>query len=314
MAPQPKSGGKSAKKAEKSAKGRGKPKQDKINKDDIEEEYGLSWALFESAPELKKLLKKAVAGNWTPSKFQVELRQSDWFKKHSDVWRENTALSYSDPATFQERLDNTVTKLGNLAAASGASLSEGALQRLAKRALLFGMDDAQLRDHLAAYVVPSAEGNYTGDLSAVENELRQTAMQNGVKINDDQLKKWMRSIVRGDASQDQFVTNIRSLAAQQFPLYGEQIKGGMDLMDVATPYLQSMASMLELPATGLTLEDPTIRRALAGARDNKGAFVPTSIADFEDTLRKDSRWMYTRSAKDQAKGYAANIAKMWGLS
>lgn len=288
------------------------PKQDTIDQDDIEEEYGLSYALFKAFPELDKLLKDAIAGNWTAGKFQVELRQTKWFKNHSDIWRQNIALSHSDPATFDERLANATASVQNLAASVGARLGDKALERLAKRSLLFGMNEDELRNVLAKHVRPS-QGGYGGELSSIESDLRSTALQNGVSLTDQQIQKWMKAIVRGDASSDQFITNIRNMAAQAFPLYGEQIKGGMDLADVANPYLQSMSSLLELAPGAVTLNDPTIRRALAGSRDAQGKVIPVNIAEFEDTLRRDKRWMYTNQAKDMAQGYAASMAKMWGF-
>lgn len=294
----------------------GKPaggKQDKIDRDQIEEDYGLSYALFKAFPELEDLLKRAIANNWTPTKFQVELRQTKWFSKHSDVWREVTALFYSDPATYEERFQESLAAVSNLAGAVGAQISKQGLERLAKRSLLFGFDEAQMRDVLAKHVKPSGAGYYTGELSTVEDQLRSTAIQNGITLNEDQMRKWMRSIVKGDASQDQFVTAIRRMAADAFPLYGEQVKGGLDLMDVASPFIQSMSELLELNPADVKLTDPTIRRALAGRTDASGKVVATTISDFEDSLRNDARWMYTKNARQSAEGFAASIAKMWGL-
>jgi hypothetical protein len=119
-------------------KGGGGEKKDTINQDDIEEEYGLSYALFKAFPELDDLLKKAIANSYTAQRFQVELRQTKWFQKHSDIWRENTALFYSDPATFEERLGTVTTKLGDLAASVGARLTPNTLSRRAQPAQLTG--------------------------------------------------------------------------------------------------------------------------------------------------------------------------------
>jgi hypothetical protein len=293
--------------------GGGGAKQDKIDRDQIEEDYGLSYALFKAFPELEKLLKDAIAGNWTPTKFQVELRQTKWFEKHSDVWREVTALHYSDPATYNDRLQESMTAVGNLAASVGAQLTPAGLERLAKRSLLFGFDEAQIRDVLSKHVKPSQAGYYTGELSTVEDQLRSTALQNGISLNDDQMKKWMQTLVRGEASQEQFVTAIRRMAADAFPLYGEQIKGGVDLMDVASPFIQSMSQILELNPADIKLTDPTIRRALSGTADPSGKAQAMNIAQFEDSLRQDKRWMYTKNARQTAEGMAASIGKMWGL-
>jgi len=313
--PEPKGGDKPEDKKDQTKGGKGEgAKQDKIDRDQIEEDYGLSYALFKAFPELEDLLKQAIAGNWTPTKFQVELRQTKWFSKHSDVWREVTALSLSDPATYDERFQASLTAVTNLAGSIGAQVSEAGLERLAKRSLLFGFDEAQMRDVLAKHVKPSGAGYYTGELSTVEDQLRSTAIQNGITLNDDQMRRWMQSIVKGDASQEQFVTSIRRMAADAFPLYGEQIKGGLDLMDVASPFIQSMSELLELNPADVKLTDPTIRRALSGTAGTNGQYAPTNLSSFEDSLRKDSRWMYTKNAKQTAEGFAASIGKMWGLT
>lgn len=296
------------------SKDKTKSGQDTINQDKIEEEYGLSYALFQAFPELKALLKQAVANNWDPSKFQVELRQSEWFKKHSDIWRQNTALKFSDPATYQERLTNSMTSVQNLAAAYGASFSKEGLKRLAERSLLFGMSEDQIRDAVANHIVPSAAGHYSGQLSSIEQDLRSTAMQNGVRIGDNQVKRWMREIVRGNSSQEQYQTYIRDIAAKTFGAYGEQIKGGMNLADLASPYLQSMSQILEMNPGSLDLYDPTIRRAMAGVKDKKtGKVEAMSVTDFEDSLRQDKRWLHTKQAKDSATEWTRALSTMWGL-
>jgi hypothetical protein len=286
--------------------------KDTISQDDIEEEYGLSYALFKAYPELNDLLKNAVAESWTAQKFQVELRQTKWFEHHSDVWRENTALFYSDPSTFDERLGTVQTKLQDLAGSVGATLSQKGLKKLAKRALLFGMSDEELRNALSHHVKPGAQG-YTGDLAGIEQDLQKVAYSNGVRIAPDQLQKWMQAIVRGDANSDQYRDNIRNMAAAAFPLYGEQIKGGMDLIDVATPYFQSMSDVLELAPGSIDLNDQTIRTALSGTRDANGKQVPMNTSEFENLLRQDKRWGYTKKANDAALGFASAIGRAWGL-
>ena len=288
------------------------PDKDKIDRDEIEQEYGLAYALFKAFPELEKLLKKAVNQSWDANKFQVELRQTEWFKKHSDVWRQNIALKYSDPKSFQERLANSSTLLENLAGAYGAKLSNKASKRLAERALLFGWSEDQIRDNIARFVTPSQAGHYGGQLSAVETQLRNTALRNGVRLSKPQMQRWMRNIVRGNSSQEQYETFIRSESAKTFTAYADQINGGMDLADVASPYIETMGEILELNPGGIDLYDRTIRKALSHKTD-KGEPSPMSISEFEDSLRADKRWAHTEQANDQARGYVDAISRMWGL-
>lgn len=286
--------------------------------DMIEEQYGLAYALFQAFPELNKLLGKAIKGDggaWTAQKFQVELRQTNWFKQHGDTWRKMTALKYADPSTYKQRLDQSYAQLDNIAASVGVHLGEAGSRQLAEQALLFGWDEGQLRDVLSGYVKPSDSGDYGGDLAGVENNLDSLAFQNGIKLAPEQLQGWMQAVARGDSSEEELQQHIRNIAAATFSLYGDQIKNGMNLSDIASPYTQAMASTLELNPGQLDLFDPTIRAALTGVRDDKtGEYKPMSVTDFETALRKDKRWQYTATARDQARGYVNALSQAWGLS
>lgn len=281
--------------------------------DKIEEEYGLAYALFKAFPELNNLLQSAVKDHWTPAKFQVELRQTNWFKKHSDVWRKNIALKYTDPASYNERLQNNITAVRNLSASVGVTFIPKNLRYVAERALLFGWDEGQLRDYLAQYVRPNAQGDFGGALAAAENNLSQLAHQNGVRVNRNLMTTWMRNIARGEGTEDQFQNYIRNQAAGTFKLYADQIRAGANVYDIANPYINAMAQTLELNPNQVDLFDPTVRRALSGVRNDKGQLEEMSVTDFEDQLRQDKRWQYTQQANEQAKGYVNAISKMWGL-
>lgn len=289
------------------------PDKDKLSPAELEREYGFGYNFFKSDDELWKLLQQAIKGDWSADRFTAKLKDTKWFQKHSDIWRQNTALKYSDPTTYQERLQNSNTTVANLAGQFGVNLTKAELKRFSERAYLFGWSPEQILDHLAVKITPSQSGHYNGDLSSIEEQLRKTSLANGVKLNPDQLRNWMRAIVRGDAGVGQFEQYIRDVASKTFEAYGDQIKSGMDASDVAAPYIQSMSQILEINPGSIDLFDKTIRKALS-YRNDKGEAQPMSITDFEDSLRQDKRWQYTDGAKDTMRGYAVNLAKMWGLA
>lgn len=290
-----------------------KNKQDRINRDQIEEDYGLSYALFKAFPELDRLLNTAVNKNWDPVKFQVELRQTEWFRKHSDVWREMTALKFSDPATFRQRVGEVHAKLGDLAQSVGVNISRKAIHRMAMRSALMGFDDAQIRNMLAKHVRPSEKGHYGGDLAAIESTVRETAYRNGVRMNRQQLRRWMQGIVRGNISQEELQTHLRQQASQQFPLYADQIRAGMDVMDIANPFINSMSTLLEINPSDVDLHSRLIKSALGGVKTPKGKVAPMSLSEFEDTVRQDKRWLQTDQAREQATEYALRLGEAFGV-
>ena len=299
---------KAAPKKQKEGAGRGK---DRLNPKEIEREYGFAYKFFKSSPELWKLLNQSINQGWGVSRFQAELRSTKWFKKHSDIWRQNTALRYSDPTTYQERLGNYRTQVANLAGQWGADLTKAELTRISTRAFMFGWSEAEIMDHLAPQVEPSS-GRFKGQLAGMQDQLQATAHANGINLNESSVKTWMRSIVSGSADIKQYQDYIRSLAAQTFKPYARDIQAGVDVADLAAPYMQSMAETLEINPASINMFDPTIRKAMAH-QNEKGEAVPLSVTDFEDQLRADNRWQYTDSAHKQLKGYANQLGKLWGI-
>ena len=91
------------------------PKRDKLSPREIEREYGFAYSFFKSDPELWDLLQKAIKETWDPNKFATHFKATKWYRKHSDSWRQVTALKHSDPATYRERLGNMRTQVQNLA-------------------------------------------------------------------------------------------------------------------------------------------------------------------------------------------------------
>ena len=100
---------------------------------------------------------------------------------------------------------------------------------------------------------------------------------------------------------------------RRFDAYGQEILGGMDAIDVAAPYIQSMSEILELNPADVNLFDPTIRKALSYRDPKTKEPAPLSVAEFEDRLRADKRWQYTDNAHEQLTQYAVELGKLFGV-
>lgn len=286
--------------------------RDQLSLKEIEREYGFGWKLIKSDPDLEELFSKAVAEGWPPDQLVAQLRDTKWFKKHSDVYRQNAALKFTDPATYKERLQNARDQIENLAGQWGADLTGKEISRYAERALMLGWSTEQILDHIARDVRPGKDGGFDGQLAGIEEQLKNTAHRNGVKIPKNQLQGWMRSIVKGEADVAEFDSYIRRVASQTFGAYSKELKAGVDLADIAAPYLQSMGEILELNPNELDMFDKNIRKAMS-FRNEKGEFQPMSLTDFEDSLRRDNRWQYTDNARETMQGYALELGKLWGV-
>lgn len=281
----------------------------------LAEQYGFSRAFFSSDPALEKLLEQAVHapnGGWSTDKFIAEFRDTKWFKTHGATYRENLAQKTGDPATWNVRLSQTLASLQDQAHKMGANLTSAQLRALADHALLTGYSDAQIQNSLGSYV-KMANGQYYGDANTNALTLQQSAWRNGIKVSAGSLNSWVQQIASGNRTAADYQTYIRSQASTLAPGYADQLKAGQDLYDLASPYMQQMASTLEIPATKLDLFDPTIRNAL-NFKGADGKVTSQTMGDFEQSLRNDPRYMKTQGAQDTFSSTAHNILSSFGFA
>lgn len=142
--------------------------------------------------------------------------------------------------------------------------------------------------------------------------LKNLAYDNGIKLSDSDATNYANKIVAGLVDENTIYNTIRESAASAFPSLADKIKAGLDLKSLASPYIQSMSDILEIPDTAIDLFDPQIRSAMAFTLPD-GKVGTKSIYDFEKDLRKDDRWQYTNKAREQAASVATTVLRDFGF-
>ena len=142
--------------------------------------------------------------------------------------------------------------------------------------------------------------------------LKNLAYDNGIKLSDSDATNYANKIVAGLVDENTIYNTIRESAASAFPSLADKIKAGLDLKSLASPYIQSMSDILEIPDTAIDLFDPQIRGAMAFTLPD-GKVGTKSIYDFEKDLRKDDRWQYTNKAREQAASVATTVLRDFGF-
>jgi len=143
-------------------------------------------------------------------------------------------------------------------------------------------------------------------------EIKNLAFNNGIKLADDDATTYANNIVAGQLDENTVYNTIRESAASAFPSLADKIKAGIDLKTLASPYIQSMSDILEIPNTAIDLFDPQIRSAMAFTLPD-GKVGTKSIYNFEKELRKDDRWQYTNKAREQAASVATTVLRDFGF-
>ena len=143
-------------------------------------------------------------------------------------------------------------------------------------------------------------------------QIKNLAFDNGIKLSDKDATAYANKIVAGQVDENTVYSTIRESAASAFPALADKIKAGLDLKNLASPYIQSMSDILEIPDTAIDLFDPQIRSAMAYTLPD-GKIGTKSIYNFEKELRKDDRWQYTNKAREQAASVATTVLRDFGF-
>jgi hypothetical protein len=142
--------------------------------------------------------------------------------------------------------------------------------------------------------------------SLTTQSLSDTIRANGLTLPQSQIDQWTKDI-QGGTNIDVIKNQIRNIAANGMPDHIKQLLGtGVDLETVYAPYKSTMAAVLEMPATNITLNDPLLRSAIGPDKE-------MSLYDFQKALRKDSRWQYTNNAKDEVASSVTKVLQDFGF-
>lgn len=284
----------------------------KLTAEELAANYGWAAGFLNSNPELKKKFHEAVTDQWTPERFQAEIRDTNWWKKTSDTRRQAQMMKKTDPATYSASVQAAEIQVRQLAGEVGAAVPSSRMKKLAADVVDSGMDEGQLRMALGDYVTFTKKGTLRGEAAMHEYTIKEYAYANGIKLSDTAIKNQAQRIVRKVATTQDFESDVRAQAKSLFPAYSDQIDGGMTMRDIAGPYIQQMASELQVPDGSIDVMDPLIKRALNGL-DANGKPSGSSLTDFQAQLRNDPRWIKTGQANNMMMGAAHKVLKDMGL-
>lgn len=282
----------------------------------LADSYGLSAALINSNKELKNLFKQAVKGSWSADVFTAKLKNTKWWSTQSDTLRQYITLKYTDPATYKQNYNNAWTHVNQLAVQvglpsqiyAGGKTGTNLLAQATYNSLALGWSDDRIKDWLGTKVSTHGGAMY-GEAGDAFDKLHSLAYTNGIKLSSSWYTTAARSIVSGTGTQEQYEAQIRQQAAAKYSAFADQIKAGQNVIDLASPYIQDVSKILEVPDTDVDLFNSHVSKAMTY---NKGG-QSYSLWQFENDLRADPLWKKTQNAQDSAMSTAHQVLTQFGL-
>jgi len=281
----------------------------------LAQQYGLSAAMINSSRELKSLFKQAVAGTWTADRFQAALKNTKWWSTQSDSLRKYITLKYTDPATWKQNWSAGQAAINSLAVQVGLGnqinargQSSQLLQDAIYNSLALGWTDARVKDWLGARVSVSG-GHLSGEAADAFDKLHAAAYANGIKLSDAWYLGAVRGVAGGKSTEEAAEDQIRHWAAAKYSAFSDQIKAGQNVSDLAAPYVQSVAKILEVPDTDVDVFNSHVSKAMMTNVKSQAQ----TIWEFENSLRKDPAWKKTQNAQDSATSTAHQVLQQFGM-
>ena len=268
-------------------------------------------ALYDFFNQLTKEYMDSPTGFSTDAAV-TRLNTQPWMQKYKRAAVEDMDFEARFPELYRENVQADVEVLRDTAAAFGATLTDEQLRDLAVQKRRMNMNESQLNNALTEYIAFDS-GNIKGSARTTQNNIKSWAMRNGLQLTDNMVNEYTRNIIAGNTTEVDALQDLRNTyLVGAFPAWSDRIQAGMDPADIAAPYKQRMARLLEVGEDEIDLNDQLLQKAMQGVgADGKPSVTP--LYAFEKEIRQDPRWQYTDNAYETYTKVGTDLLRMFGL-
>ena len=282
---------------------------------DWADSYGVQAGMVDSVPELKALFNTAVATKMSVADFKAKFINSVWYKAHNDAWRLAYGTEKTDPKSWEHETNLAAQLVRSTAMDTGVKLTDEQVKKLAHQSLYLSagsssrIDPSLLKKRIVGTGIITGT---TGEALTTIDNLKAHGADMGIQHDDLWYTNAAQNILHGDGNLNGWKKQISDVAKSKYAAFADQIDKGQTVKSLASPYINSMARLLEVSADNIDLTDHTINKALTSLdADSKPALQP--LWQFETSLRKDPRWASTKNARDTVDSVARSVLSDFGL-
>ena len=290
--------------------------KDKLDRAELEASYKSAVGIIYAVPELQQLFEDALNSEWTAASVKAAVQSSDWYRANNEYFRTAWAKASIGGADWTATQETARLAVQAAATAKGRTLTAAELEANTQRYIYEGWGEVGrqqlLNDALAVGLTTGTDGFMAGAAGDLQQTLKDVANRNGLPLSQGYYESAAKSVASGLTTENDWIRDLRAQAASLWPSYADKINAGVDVGDLASGYVNTMANTLEINASEISLNDPSIREALSSF-DDKGNPLPMGLWDFQNKLRNDPRWMNTKQATDSISETANTVLEMFGL-
>jgi len=280
-----------------------------------------------SVPELGNLLSTAISQNWSPTRWATEFTNTQWAQQHPgdsglaeikrvsapEQYNTDYNAAYSKAVTLANQLGVKLTPQQLGAQVTDIKQTPGAVDQNAVNSgqdvttwILQhpGASDQQITQFMAQHgtLDPQAKG---GTIAAQSTQLAQLAQQYGVygQYSPDGkdtsfFDKYALNMAQGAVGYDPNTAEqqFKTAAMNTYKPFADQIAGGAKVSDLASPYVNTLSSLLEVNPADIQLGATTGYGAMIGKALMGDGTAPVDPYTFASQIRSQPEWLNTQNA------------------
>lgn len=302
--------------------------------------YGNIDEIFNTNEELKALIRKAVENKYEPDRFLNELEGTTWFKTNAGPIRQRgfykrqydalvNAIKKDDP-NYQAKIteldrtseygrglqDAIESVTADWTSQYGTPTAEDliTIRTIASDLYQYAneTDPTKIRNAVLSKPKTIAAGGVAGGAMGQNLQtLRSVAEANGLNLDKDfktSVPTWMDRIAKGE-SIETIKSLIRNAAKTTWNVndrVANLLDQGVDLATIYSPYRTRMSTLLEIAPDTISFSDLASKGVIGGKEEK-------NLYDFEKELRRDSRWQYTKNARDEVSSSVFQVLRDFGF-
>ena len=287
----------------------------------IQQEFGSLWDVYNSNPDLKKVIDDSVKEGYFNDeiKMDAKLQNTGWYRTTSNAARRFAIQMSTNPGEIEDQIVQETEALRSSTLASGITLNDATLRKLATDKIKFGWSAEQERNAIGSETVATAElGGAQGiaDLrtGTVARGLREKAAAYAQKPSEALIDTWTKEIMTGKKSATNWEDLMRDSARTQFRSLQPALDKGQDVETAMYAYKQQATATLgsSVDTSNIDWTSDKWNKALNFRDEKTNEFRQMDLWEWNKYLRTLPEWQNTNEAKDAYRNVAFSLAQGFG--
>ena len=275
--------------------------------------YGGYYAIVKQNQEIASLLLLATEQGWDESKFQYQLEQTNWWKDTTGAAREFSIREQRDPSTVATEINNKAAELQAFGVQIGLTPGSVDYNQIARDSLRFGWGDQVTQNALNYRATQSVAGRYSLLNGYYGDKVRDLMRDYGQSLPNETLQIYVNDLATGAQSLETLKLEAEEAAKAMFPSIADRIARGQTVTQIAQPYRNTAASILEVDPNSIDFTNSEWAKAFT-VQNADGSQRTMNFNEWGDYLRTNRQfgYEYTTQAKQRAYQVANQLADLFG--